>query len=90
MRLPILPPSVSSLVAVLLVAAARPGAGQVAAPAQDEATVVLFAVEGPPEVTATVEALLKEHWPAHHGVRQNALRCICPQDMRRLAVRDEL
>jgi cyclophilin family peptidyl-prolyl cis-trans isomerase/HEAT repeat protein len=43
MRLPILPRSVSSLVAALLVAAARPGAGQVAAPAQDEATVGLLA-----------------------------------------------
>ena len=43
MRLPIRSPSASSLVAALLVAAARPGAGQVASPAQDEATVGLLA-----------------------------------------------
>src|SRR5512143_62704 len=43
MRLPILSPSASSLVAALLVAAARPGAGQVTSQAQDEATVGLLA-----------------------------------------------
>ncbi|HEY6108118.1 MAG TPA: HEAT repeat domain-containing protein [Gemmatimonadales bacterium] len=43
MRLPIRSPSASSLVAALLVAAARPGAGQVTSQAQDEATVGLLA-----------------------------------------------
>lgn len=43
MRLPTRSPSASSLVAALLVAAARPGAGQATAPAQDQATVGLLA-----------------------------------------------
>jgi cyclophilin family peptidyl-prolyl cis-trans isomerase len=43
MRLPILPPSVSSLVAALLVAVAPAGSAQATSPAQDEATIGLLA-----------------------------------------------